>query len=64
MSTYTADPLTAADELITLGNRAFDEERDPAPYYDRAKALLDACESGDGDLAATLRDETIAWLTR
>lgn len=52
------DPLTIANELITLGDRATDERRDSTPYLDRAEALLNA----EGTDATDLMVEALTWL--
>lgn len=43
----TVDPLSVANDLITLGHKAIDEGRDPAPYFDHAEAITNAAERGD-----------------
>ena len=61
---YTPNPISIADELIALANRATDERRDAEPYLIRAEAILDAYAAADDDVAATLVSDAVAWLAR
>lgn len=54
---YTPNPVSVANELITLGDLATDESRDATPYLDHAELILNAYEargSADAEVAAAV----------
>lgn len=56
------DPISIANELIGLGDRATDERRDPRHYFDLADGILDAVEMNRDDLARERVSDAVAWL--
>lgn len=60
--TYLPSPVSAANELISLGHRAIDEGRPSDAYFDHARRILDAYEANGSARDALL--DAAAWLAR
>jgi hypothetical protein len=54
--------ITVANELVSMGDRAFDEGREIEPYLTRAERILDAYEAGDDATALAEVTAAMEWL--